>query len=95
MLFARYIARYQRRVQGGLSPLTRFKCWIFNRWGVEMYHWTDPSKGWDGKKGGKYVAPGVYFYVIEATGSDGKPIKRKGSINILRSKQIQDEIIEE
>lgn len=47
------------------------------------------------KKGGKYVAPGVYFYVIEATGSDGKPIKRKGSINILRSKQIQDEIIEE
>lgn len=75
--------------------LTRFKCWIFNRWGVEMYHWTDPSKGWDGKKGGKYVAPGVYFYVIEATGSDGKPIKRKGSINILRSKQIQDEIIEE
>ncbi|HBA31599.1 MAG TPA: gliding motility-associated domain-containing protein, partial [Parabacteroides goldsteinii] len=51
--------------------LTRFKCWIFNRWGVEMYHWTDPSKGWDGKKGGKYVAPGVYFYVIEATGSDG------------------------
>lgn len=75
--------------------LTRFKCWIFNRWGVEMYHWTDPSKGWDGKKGGKYVAPGVYFYVIEATGSDGKPIKRKGSINILRSKQIQDGIIEE
>ena len=75
--------------------LTRFKCWIFNRWGVEMYHWTDPSKGWDGKKGGKYVAPGVYFYVIEATGADGKPIKRKGSINILRSKQIQDEIIEE
>lgn len=75
--------------------LLRFKCWIFNRWGAEIYHWTDPAQGWDGKKGGKYVAPGVYFYVIEATGSDGKPIKRKGSINILRSKQIQDEIIEE
>lgn len=75
--------------------LTRFKCWIFNRWGVQMYYWTDPSQGWDGKKGGKYVPPGVYFYVIEATGSDGKPIKKKGSINIFRSKSIDDEIIEE
>lgn len=75
--------------------LTRFKCWIFNRWGVQMYYWTDPSQGWDGKKGGKYVPPGVYFYVIEATGSDGKLIKKKGSINILRSKRIDDEIIEE
>lgn len=75
--------------------LNSFKCWIFNRWGQQLYYWTDPSQGWDGKKGGKYVAPGVYFYVIEATGSDGKSIKRKGSINILRSKRIQDEIIEE
>lgn len=75
--------------------LTRFRCWIFNRWGAEIYQWSDPSKGWDGKKGGKYVAPGVYFYIIEATGSDGRPIKKKGSINILRSKEIQDEIIEE
>lgn len=74
--------------------LNSFKCWIFNRWGAEIYYWTDPAQGWDGKKGGKYVAPGVYFYVIEATGSDGKRIKEKGSINILRSKRIDDEIIE-
>ena len=38
------------------------------------------------KKGGKYVAPGVYFYVIEAEGSDGKKYKKKGDINILRPK---------
>lgn len=75
--------------------LMDFKCWIFNRWGAQIYYWTDPAQGWDGKKGGKYVAPGVYFYVIEATGSDGKRIKKKGSINILRSKQVQNEIIEE
>ena len=74
--------------------LTNFKCWIFNRWGVQMYYWTDPSQGWDGKKNGKYVAPGVYFYVIEATGSNGKTIKKKGSINILKSKEIQDEVVE-
>ncbi|MDR2968097.1 MAG: gliding motility-associated C-terminal domain-containing protein [Tannerellaceae bacterium] len=75
------------------KSITRFRGWIYNRWGVQMFHWTDPSQGWDGKKGGKYVPPGVYFYVIEAEGSDGKKYKRSGDINILRSKTIQDEAI--
>uniref|UniRef100_UPI0040251C25 T9SS type B sorting domain-containing protein n=1 Tax=Parabacteroides distasonis TaxID=823 RepID=UPI0040251C25 len=73
------------------KSLVKFKAWIFNRWGLQMYYWTDPSQGWDGKKGGKYVQPGVYFYVIEAEGSDGIKYKEKGDINILRPKTIQDE----
>lgn len=72
------------------KSLVRFSCWIFNRWGQEIYHWTNPASGWDGKKGGKYVAPGVYFYVIEAEGSDGKKYKKKGDINILRPKSEQN-----
>ena len=43
------------------------------------------------EEGGKYVQPGVYFYVIEAEGSDGIKYKEKGDINILRPKTIQDE----
>lgn len=74
------------------KSLIRFKGWIFNRWGVEMFQWTDPARGWDGKKGGKYVAPGVYFYVIEAEGSDGHKYKKSGSINIIRSKNVQDQV---
>ena len=73
------------------KSLVKFKAWIFNRWGLQMYYWTDPAQGWDGKKGGKYVQPGVYFYVIEAEGSDGIKYKEKGDINILRPKTIQDE----
>ena len=73
------------------KSLVRFKGTIFNRWGVELFTWTDPSQGWDGKKGGKYVSPGVYFYIIEAEGSDGVSYKRKGDINILRSKNVQNE----
>jgi len=72
------------------KSLVKFKGWIFNRWGNQIFHWTDPSQGWDGKKGGKYVSPGVYFYVIEAEGSDGKKYKETGDINILRSKNIDD-----
>lgn len=75
------------------KSLVNYKCWIFNRWGNELYHSSNPAQGWDGKKGGKYVAPGVYFYVIEATGSDGIKYNKKGSINILRPKNIDDTII--
>lgn len=76
------------------KSLVSFKAWVFNRWGVEIYHWDDPAKGWDGKKGGKYVTPGVYFYVIEARGSDGRKYKEKGSINIIRPKNVQDQVVE-
>jgi gliding motility-associated-like protein len=71
------------------KSLVSFKGWIFNRWGTEMFYWTDPARGWDGKKGGKYVPPGVYFYVIEAKGADGKIHRRKGDINIIRPKNAQ------
>lgn len=61
-----------------------FECWIFDRYGNQVYHSTDPEQGWDGKRGGKVVNPGVYYYVIQATGADGKKYKKSGDINILR-----------
>lgn len=76
------------------KSVNEFKGWIFNRWGNEMFRWNDPAVGWDGKKGGKYVSPGVYFYVIEYRDAEGKKKSRSGHINILRSKTIQDEVIE-
>lgn len=76
------------------QSIVSFKGWIFNRWGNEIFHWTNPDIGWDGKKGGKYVSPGVYFYIMEAKGSDGKTHIRKGSVNILRPKTLRNEVIE-
>jgi len=66
--------------------LVEFKCWIFDRYGNQMCHFEDPQLGWDGKYHGKLVKPGVYFYVIEATGADGKKYKKSGDINILNYK---------
>ena len=68
------------------KSLIKFKCTIFNRWGTKLYQWTDPAKGWDGRYNGKYVNTGVYFYVIEALGSDGVKYKMGGDINILRKR---------
>lgn len=64
--------------------LIDFKCWIFDRYGTEIYYFDSPDGGWDGKRGNKTVKPGVYYYVIQATGADGKKYKKSGDINILR-----------
>lgn len=67
------------------KSIISFECYIFNRWGQKMAEFHDPSKGWDGKHGGKLVPAGVYYYVIKAKGSDGKNYNLSGDINILRS----------
>ena len=71
--------------------LSSFSCTIFDRYGNELFRFTDPSKGWDGKYKGKNVKPGVYFYVIEATGTDGKKYKKGGDINIINAKRYGNE----
>lgn len=68
------------------KSIVDFECWIFDRYGTQMCHFTDPSKGWDGRYRGKLVKPGVYYYIIQATGSEGKKYKKSGDINIVRYK---------
>lgn len=63
--------------------IVKFKGTIINRWGNVLFVWTDPSQGWNGTFKGKAVSPGVYFYLIEAKGSDGIIYKKKGDINLL------------
>jgi len=74
------------------KSLIKYEIWIFNRWGNQLWHSTNPAEGWNGKNGNKYVSPGVYFYVINAKGSDGIQYHKKGSISILRSKTINDQV---
>lgn len=67
------------------KSIISFDCHIFNRWGIEVAHLTDPSQGWDGRHNGKLVKSGVFYYVIQAQGADGKQYKLSGDINILHS----------
>ena len=64
--------------------LLNFQCSIFDRQGHQVCHLTSPDQGWDGKVRGKTVESGVFFYVIEATGTDGKKYKKSGDINIVK-----------
>lgn len=69
------------------KSIIEFDCWIFNRWGTKINHWSDPQKGWDGTYKGKAVPEGAYFYVIKAKGSDGIEYNLKGDINLLRGRK--------
>lgn len=52
--------------------IVEFECWVYNRWGKLVYHWTDPAKGWDGTINGRPAAEGAYYYVIRAKGADAE-----------------------
>lgn len=67
------------------KSIVSFNGYIFNEWGHQLFHWTNPDIGWDGTFNGKYVESGVYYYVIQAKGADGKEYDLKGNINILQS----------
>lgn len=63
--------------------IIKFDCRIFDRGGQQITRLTDPSQGWDGRRGGKFVPAGVYYYVIKAEGSDGRKYNLSGDINII------------
>lgn len=72
------------------KSLAEYEIWIYNRWGNELFHSSDPAEGWDGRQGGNYVPTGVYFYLIKARGTDNVDYLRKGSINVLRTRQLNN-----
>lgn len=69
---------------------------IFNRWGKQVFAVNKNNLGayedsrldvaWDGKIGGKYASPGVYYYVIEGLGRDDERYKKQGYVHLFREK---------
>lgn len=71
------------------KPITKgikeMKLGIFNRWGNLMYEFNGVKDAWDGHTTSGIECPdGVYFYVIEATGFDGKSYKLKNTLTLIR-----------
>lgn len=76
--------------------MKNIKISIFNRWGKKVHYWdksniqgfenTWEESVWDGKIGGRYASPGVYYYVVEGTGRDGKKRRAHGFFHLFRDK---------
>lgn len=59
--------------------------WVYNRYGTFITSWDKVNGFWDGyTTSGEPCQDGVYFYVIEATGFDGKTYKIKNNLTLIR-----------
>ncbi|WP_321371665.1 gliding motility-associated C-terminal domain-containing protein [uncultured Draconibacterium sp.] len=78
------------------KSLQRLEISIFNRWGRRVHYWesgdvrgfddTWTETVWDGRIGGRYASPGVYFYDVVSLGRDGKRKKEHGFVHLFREK---------
>jgi gliding motility-associated-like protein len=57
---------------------------IFNRWGQQLFESKSILNSWDGTYQGRKAPFGVYYYVIDAIGTDNAVLKRAGYITIIR-----------
>lgn len=58
---------------------------IFNRWGQLVFRAENYNNTWEGTtQDGKLLPEGPYYYVLEFTDPEGKPVQQKGSLTILR-----------
>lgn len=62
-----------------------FKCDIYNRWGSEIYSWSNSNNGWDGKtKSGDESPEGTYFYIMTTINHKEEEEIIKGSVTLLK-----------
>lgn len=65
--------------------LSAFDMKIYDRWGVLMSDVTSPAQGWDGRtKAGVLATDGTYYYIITASGYDGKIYNLAGYLMLVR-----------
>jgi gliding motility-associated-like protein len=71
---------------GGLQDFPNFKLIIFDRWGSEIYNYSNNGstspQWWDGTKDGDPVIEGVYFYELDY--NDGVTKPKTGFIQLIR-----------
>lgn len=58
--------------------------YIFNRWGEQVFHSTDPAIGWDGKWRGVRCENAVFNYVLKGTLIDGTTFDKKGNLSLIK-----------
>jgi len=62
-----------------------FEMYIFDRWGMQIYHTTDITQGWDGTvNGGSVAQEDTYIYKIIVTDSEKKQHTYVGNVTLLK-----------
>jgi gliding motility-associated-like protein len=66
------------------TSVSSLTCAVYDRWGLKLAQWDTVNGGWDGKTTSGAPAPdGVYYYILKATGTNGKVFEDQGFVQLL------------
>ncbi len=57
---------------------------VYNRWGQEVFHTTDPNDSWDGNYNSKPCEMGVYYYRLKSKCYTGHEETSAGDVTLIR-----------
>ena len=68
------------------NDIKSFEMYIFDRWGMQLFHSTDIMNGWDGsaKSGGGVQQEDTYVYLIYAVDHKDKKHTYIGKVNLIK-----------
>lgn len=72
--------RFKIRYNG----VSKYKMFIYNRWGSMVYASENIDDGWDGYLDGTACPDGVYVYLAEVTAINGKKYLYRGTVTLIR-----------
>jgi gliding motility-associated-like protein len=61
-----------------------FEFYVFNRWGEQVFHSSDPQIGWDGNWRGVACENAVFNYVVKGRLLDGTEVLLKGNVSLIK-----------
>ncbi len=57
---------------------------VFNRWGQVVFETNIPGEGWDGTFKGQPLGTDIFIWTVEAIGTDGRILNKRGTSILLR-----------
>ena len=70
-----------------VKSVKSFECIILDKTGKQIYKWTNPENGWDGKINGSNLADdGIYYYIAKGLDSNNKPFEKTGFFYLFKNK---------
>ncbi len=69
---------------GTAWDFSTYNLWVFDRWGMQLYHTSDANSGWNGSKRGEVLQEDVYVWKVELNDTFGKPHEYNGIISLVK-----------
>lgn len=67
-----------------ISNIQSYRIQIYNRYGTPLFEANDIFDNWKGLYNNEPLPVGTYYYIIDAISVSGEPIKKSGSISIIK-----------